>query len=97
MAIAAVGPAMQRVAGETADGVRLHPFSTRRYLAEASLARIAEGLERAGRRREEIEVVAGAFMVTGPDEAAVAKMREYVRFRIAFYCSTRSAGARWRP
>lgn len=97
VAIAAVGPAMQRVAGETADGVRLHPFSTRRYLAEASLARIAEGLERAGRRREEIEVVAGAFMVTGPDEAAVAKMREYVRFRIAFYCSTRSAGARWRP
>ena len=27
-AIAAVGPAMQRVAGAVCDGIRLHPFST---------------------------------------------------------------------
>lgn len=90
IAISAVGPAMLRVAGEVADGVRLHPFSTRRYLEEVSLARVAEGLARTGRPREEIEVVAGAFIATGADEASLAKMRDYVRFRIAFYCSTRS-------
>lgn len=90
IAIAAVGPAMQRVAGQVCDGIRLHPFSTRRYLAEASLANIAEGLRRGNRSRQSIEVVAGAFIATGPDEAAVMKMREYIRFRIAFYCSTRS-------
>jgi probable F420-dependent oxidoreductase len=90
IAMSAVGPAMLGVAGEVADGVRLHPFSTRRYLAERTLDQIGKGLERTGRDRGSIEVVAGAFMATGPDEEAVAKMREYIRFRISFYCSTRS-------
>lgn len=90
ISMSAVGPAMLRVAGQVADGVRLHPFSTRRYLAEASLAHLQEGLERGARRREEFEVISGAFLATGDNEAAVAKMLEYVRFRIAFYCSTRA-------
>lgn len=90
VAMSAVGPAMLKVAGEVADGVRLHPFSTRRYLAEVSLPRIQKGLDLAGRGRERIEVISGAFLATGADDAAVAKMREYVRFRIAFYCSTRA-------
>jgi alkanesulfonate monooxygenase SsuD/methylene tetrahydromethanopterin reductase-like flavin-dependent oxidoreductase (luciferase family) len=37
VAIAAVGPAMQRVAGEVCDGIRLHPFNTRKHLAEVEL------------------------------------------------------------
>ena len=90
IAMSAVGPAMLGVAGEVADGVRLHPFSTRRYLAERTLAQIGKGLDRGGRDRKNIEVVAGAFMAVGADEEAVAKMREYIRFRISFYCSTRS-------
>lgn len=90
VAMSAVGPAMLGVAGEVADGVRLHPFSTRRYLAERTLEQIGKGLDRAGRDRGEIEVIPGAFIATGPDEEAVAKMREYIRFRISFYCSTRS-------
>ncbi len=90
VAMSAVGPAMLGVAGEVADGVRLHPFSTRRYLAERTLEQIGKGLERGGRDRSRIEVISGAFIATGPDEEAVAKMREYIRFRISFYCSTRS-------
>jgi probable F420-dependent oxidoreductase len=90
VAIAAVGPAMQRVAGSVCDGIRLHPFSTRDYLQQHSLANITEGLRRADRPRGQIEVIAGAFIATGKDAEAVAKMREYIRFRIAFYCSTRS-------
>ena len=90
IAIAAVGPAMLRLAGERCDGVRLHPFSTKRYLAEVSNAELASGLQRGGRPRENFEIVAGGFIATGPNEEAVAKMREYVRFRIAFYCSTRA-------
>lgn len=90
ISMSAVGPAMLRVAGQVADGVRLHPFSTRRYLSEVSLAHIQEGLTRGERQREEFEVISGAFLATGEDEAAVAKMLEYVRFRIAFYCSTRA-------
>lgn len=90
VSMAAVGPAMLHVAGEVCDGVRFHPFSTRRYLQEVSLAELGTGLARAGRSRKNIEVVAGGFIATGADEAAVAKMREYVRFRIAFYSSTRA-------
>lgn len=90
VAMSAVGPAMLGVAGEVADGVRLHPFSTQRYLAERTLAQIGKGLERGGRDRSEIEVIPGAFIATGPDEESTMKMREYIRFRISFYCSTRS-------
>ncbi|MBT5107184.1 MAG: TIGR03617 family F420-dependent LLM class oxidoreductase [Rhodospirillaceae bacterium] len=95
IAMSAVGPAMLGVAGEVADGVRLHPFNTQRYLAERILTQIGKGLDRGGqndhgRDRSQIEVISGAFMATGPDEEAVAKMREYIRFRISFYCSTRS-------
>jgi probable F420-dependent oxidoreductase len=92
ISVSAVGPQMLKLAGEVADGVRLHPFSTRRYLGEVSIARIDEGLERSGRMRSDIEVIAGGygFIGTGPDEETVARARAYVRFRIAFYCSTRA-------
>lgn len=90
IAMSAVGPAMLRVAGEVADGVRLHPFSTRRYLEEVSLKRLQVGLDKSGRARNVVDVVAGSFIATGRNEEEVAKMREYIRFRIAFYCSTKS-------
>jgi probable F420-dependent oxidoreductase len=90
VSMAAVGPAMLRVAGEVGDGVRMHPFSTRRYLEEVSLVELGQGLTRAGRSRKNVEVVAGGFIATGADDDAVARMREYVRFRVAFYCSTRA-------
>jgi probable F420-dependent oxidoreductase len=92
ISIGAVGPGMLRLGGEVADGVRLHPFSTRRYLDEVSIARISEGLAKAGRARGNVEVIAGGygFIGTGPTPEAVAKARAYVRFRIAFYCSTRA-------
>ncbi|MEZ5851571.1 MAG: TIGR03617 family F420-dependent LLM class oxidoreductase [Hyphomicrobiaceae bacterium] len=92
VSIAAVGPAMLKLGGEVADGVRLHPFSTRRYLDEVSIARIGEGMAKTGRRRENVEVIAGGygFIGTGPTPEAVAKARAYVRFRIGFYCSTRA-------
>jgi len=70
--------------------VRLHPFNTRRYLEEACVPEITVGLDRAGRDRSQIEIVGGGFIATGPDEEAVMKMLDYVRFRIAFYCSTRA-------
>ncbi len=90
IAMSAVGPAMLKVAGEVADGARLHPFSTRRYMDEVSLTRIRTGLDVHGRPRHAFEVVAGSFIATGANEEEVAKMREYIRFRVAFYCSTRA-------
>src|ERR1700722_13388335 len=88
--IAAVGEAMLRVAGQAADGVRLHPLCSRRYLEEVCLPRIAEGMARSGRTRERFDVHGGGFVVTGPDAEAVARASARVRERIAFYGSTRS-------
>jgi probable F420-dependent oxidoreductase len=88
--ISAVGEAMLRVAGQVADGVRLHPLCSRRYLLEVCLPLIAEGLARSGRARQHLDVHGGGFVVTGPDAAALAKAMDRVRERIAFYCSTRT-------
>ena len=88
--IAAVGEAMLRVAGQSADGVRLHPLCSRRYLEQICLPQIAEGMARAGRAREHFDVHGGGFVVTGPDQAAVAAASVRVRERIAFYGSTRT-------
>jgi probable F420-dependent oxidoreductase len=86
--IAAVGPAMLRLAGEVCDGVRLHGFCTRRYLDEAVLPELRAGWARSGRPRAHFEIAGGGFIATGPDEETVSKMFEWVRTRVAFYGST---------
>ena len=86
--LAAVGPHALRLAGEVADGVRLHDFCTRRYMTESILPRLAEGMARTGRDRASFEISGGGFIATGQDNAAVADMVEHTRGRIAFYGST---------
>jgi len=90
ISIAAVGPAMMRLAARHCDGVRLHGFATRRYLEKVALPKVEEGLRVAGRDRSRFEIWGGGFIATGPDEAAVARALEEVRYRVAFYASTRS-------
>ena len=86
--LAAVGPYSLRLAGEVADGARLHAFCTRKYLETAVLPRIGEGLTKSGRARENFEITGGGFIVTGKDAEAVEKAVEWVRMRVAFYGST---------
>lgn len=90
VAIAAVGEAMLRVAGQIADGVRLHPLCSRLYLEKVCLPNLMEGMRRAGRSRLHFDVHGGGFVVTGPDEATVAAGMQRVRRRIGFYGSTRT-------
>ena len=93
--MAAVGPAMLRVAGEVCDGVRLHPFCTRRYMEKVALARLEEGWTRGGRARARFEITGGGFIATGADDAAVAEAVERVRQRVGFYGSTRAYWPVW--
>src|SRR6202022_384034 len=86
--IAAVGPAMLKVAAEECDGVKLHGFCTRKYLTDEIMPRSATGLARAGRGRAQYEISGGGFLATGPDDEAVARRFEWVRQRVAFYGST---------
>jgi len=86
--LAAVGPAMVRLAGEVADGIRLHPFCTRKYFEKNIAPCLKDGLSKSGKQRETFEVNGGGFVATGPDNATVHRMAEWVRYRIGFYAST---------
>ena len=93
--IAAVGPAMLKLAGRLCDGVRLHPFCTRKYIEQHVLPRLNEGLAENTLAREQFEITGGGYIVTGPDDESVARMFEWVRYRVAFYGSTRSYFPVW--
>ena len=86
--IAAVGPAMLKLAGEECDGVMLHPFCTRKYIDEVVLPKLAVGLKGSGRALSGFEISGGGFVATGVDDAAVQEMFDWVRTRIGFYGST---------
>jgi probable F420-dependent oxidoreductase len=93
--IAAVGPAMLRLAGRVCDGVRLHSFCTRKYMDEAIMPAVEKGLAEGGVKRENFDVVGGGYVITAPDEATVQKGFEWVRERLAFYGSTRTYFPVW--
>ena len=88
--IAAVGPAMMKVAAEECDGVMLHAFCTRKYLDEVILPKLQQSLNAKGKARTDFEISGGGFVVTGKDDEAVNKMFEWVRMRVGFYGSTPS-------
>ena len=88
--IAAVGPAMMKVAAEECDGVMLHAFCTRKYLDEVILPKLQQSLNAKGKARTDFEISGGGFLVTGKDDEAVNKMFEWVRMRVGFYGSTPS-------
>jgi probable F420-dependent oxidoreductase len=86
--LAAVGAAMTRVAGEVADGLVVHGFTTERYLREVTLPALAEGAARAGRSRRDIEVTCPGFVILDDGGADVGARITAVRRQIAFYGST---------
>ena len=88
--IGAVGPAMLRVAADMCDGVRLHPFCTRRYQENVVMPLMQAGLKKRARQRESFEITGGGFIATGATDEAVAEKVAWVRQRVAFYGSTRA-------
>lgn len=86
--MAAVGPLMTAAAGEVADGVLCHAFSTERYMREATLPALERGFEKAGRTREGFEITAPAFVVARDTDEEIAEGIATVKQQIAFYGST---------
>ncbi len=86
--LAAVGPLMTEVAGETADGMIIHAFTTAKYVREQTLPAIERGLAKAGRKRSDFQLAYPVFVVTGLDEKAWEQSRTAVTKQIAFYGST---------
>ena len=86
--LAAVGEKMTEVAGEVADGIIIHGFTTERYVKEVTLPALERGLARAGRGRASFEVSGPLFVVTGATEQEFAQAEQATKQQIAFYGST---------
>lgn len=88
IAMAAVGPLMTQVCGESADLFLAHSFTTADYLRDESLPRLRAGAEKVGRDPSEIGVAMTAFVVTGRTEEERAGVEALVKSQIGFYGST---------
>ena len=86
--LAAVGPLMTRLAGEVADGLLVHGFTTERYLRERTIPALEEGLSLAGRERGQVAVTLPGLVVSGRTEEEMAAAAAAVKATIAFYGST---------
>jgi probable F420-dependent oxidoreductase len=86
--LAAVGELMTEVAGEVADGVLAHGFTTERYLREITVPALERGLTASGRDRAQVQVSYPGMVVTGSDEAGFAAAAKAVKTQLAFYGST---------
>ena len=88
VSLAAAGPLMTQVAGEVADGIIVHPFTTEKYLRETTLPALERGFARAGKQRADFEVRYPCFVIMGRDEQELAQASVAAKRQIAFYGST---------
>lgn len=86
--LAAVGEKMTEVAGEVADGMLVHGFTTERYLREVTLPAIERGLAKSGRSLGDFSLSYPGFIVTGRGDEEIERAANGVRQQIAFYGST---------
>jgi probable F420-dependent oxidoreductase len=82
------GPRMVSVAGEVADGLIVHPFTSRRSMEEMTLPALDEGLRRSGRSRDDVQVVWVTMLVTWDDLHGRDEALRSAREQLAFYGST---------
>lgn len=86
--VAAVGEGMTRVAGEIADGMLVHAFTTEHYLRTVTLPLLEQGLAARGLTRDAFQVVYPALVATGDSDEQLAVAIAGTRKQIAFYGST---------
>ncbi len=86
--ISSVGPVMNRVAGEVADGVHVHPMHTMHYIRERLLPEVAQGAERAGRDVAEIDLIVPVFAAPGDTPDDLAPLIRRAKTQVAFYGTT---------
>ncbi len=86
--LAAVGPLMTEVAGEVADGMIAHAFTTEKYLRETTMPALERGFAKAGKSREDFELSYPVFVVTGETEEELEQAKVAGAKQVAFYGST---------
>jgi probable F420-dependent oxidoreductase len=88
--LAAVNQINAQVAGEVADGIKLHGFNTMKYTKEVLIPAIQKGLEKSGRSFDNFQLWGGGFLATGKDWSHVEQNIAAVKKQISFYGSTRT-------
>ena len=86
--LAAVGEKMTEVAGEVADGMLVHGFTTESYLREVTLPAIERGMAKGDRDRGTFQLSLPAFVVMGTNDEEMEASATGTRRQIAFYGST---------
>ena len=86
--VAAVGGRMTEVAGEVADGLLAHGFTTERYLREVTVPALERGLARSGRTRSDVQVSYPGMIVTAPEGGDLDRAVRATKAQLAFYGST---------
>jgi probable F420-dependent oxidoreductase len=86
--LAAVGERMTEVAGEAADGILLHGFTTERYVREVTFPALERGWAKAGKERRDFQLSGPMFVVTGTNDEEYENAQRGTKQQIAFYGST---------
>jgi probable F420-dependent oxidoreductase len=87
--VGALGPKMNEMAAEVADGILLMPFNSALHLQDRTLPAIDRGLARAGRQRSDLELTAEVIVGCGRNDEELERAGA-VRSLVAFYGSTPS-------
>jgi hypothetical protein len=75
---------------EVADGILVMPFNSERHFAERTLPALDRGLAKAGRSRDDIEIVLEVICAVGQTDAEIAAAANGVKMLLGFYGSTPS-------
>src|SRR3954451_23665145 len=86
--MAAVVPLMTEAAGEAADGMFCHGFSTERYVREVTLPQLQKGADKAGRSLDDFELSAPSMIVAAENDEELEQGIAMLRQQIGFYGST---------
>ena len=87
--VGALGPRMNEMAAEVADGILVMPFNSAAHMRERTLPAIDRGLATAGRTRADLEITAEVIVGCGRTDEELEQAKG-VRNLLAFYGSTPS-------
>lgn len=85
--VGALGPKMNEMAAEVADGILVMPFNSEAHMAQRTAPAIERGLAKAGRTRDNVEIDVEVIVAVGRTDEELERARA-VRWTLAFYGST---------
>jgi probable F420-dependent oxidoreductase len=85
--VGALGPKMNAMAAEVADGILIMPFNSARHMHDRTRPAIEAGMLAGGRTRADLELTAEVIVGVGRNDEELDAARG-VRFLLAFYGST---------